>query len=40
MRTIQITIPEGLEERLIELEKNYPTRNALIVSLINKALRD
>jgi len=37
-KLIQISIPEDLEKKLTELQGNYTTRNALIITLINKGL--
>jgi hypothetical protein len=37
-KLIQISIPEELEKKLIEQQGSYTTRNALIISLINRGL--
>jgi metal-responsive CopG/Arc/MetJ family transcriptional regulator len=37
-KLIQISIPDELEKKLDEQQGNYTTRNALIISLINRGL--
>jgi metal-responsive CopG/Arc/MetJ family transcriptional regulator len=37
-KLIQVSIPEELEKKLDAQQGSYTTRNALIISLINKGL--